>query len=70
MSSICTLLSFRFFPNVIGAIDDIHLEIKITEERRNADSYYCWKLFHSIHLQVSKYVLTVNARAGAKMRFH
>ena len=24
----------RFFPNVIGAIDRLHLEIELTEERR------------------------------------
>ena len=24
----------RFFPNVIGTIDGLHLEIKLTEERR------------------------------------
>ena len=43
---------YRFFPNVIGAIDDIHLEIKLTEEKPHEASYYCWKQYYSIHLQV------------------
>ena len=42
----------RFFPNIVGAIDDIHLEIKLTDEIDDQDSYFCWKQYHSIHLQV------------------
>ena len=42
----------RFFPNVVGAIDGIHLEIKLTEEKDNRDSYFCWKQYYSINLQV------------------
>ena len=43
----------RFFPQVVGALDDIHLEIKLTEEQAHRRSYYCWKQYYSIHLQVS-----------------
>ena len=42
----------RFFPNVIGAIDDLHLEIELTEERRFEPSFINYKQFHSVHLQV------------------
>ena len=45
------LLYFRFFPNCIGAIDGMHIPIKITEEKPNKRSYFCWKHFYSIHLQ-------------------
>ena len=41
----------RFFPNVIGALDDLHIEIKLTEELPNHRCYFCWKQFYSIHLQ-------------------
>ena len=41
----------RFFPNVIGALDDLHIEIKLTEELPNHRCYLCWKQFYSIHLQ-------------------
>ena len=43
----------RFFPNVIGAIDGLHLEIELTEERRFELSFINYKRFHSLHLQVS-----------------
>ena len=42
----------RFFPNVIGTLDDLHIEIKLTEELPNHRCYFCWKQFYSIHLQV------------------
>ena len=42
----------RFFPNVIGAIDGLHLEIELTEERRFEPSFINYKQFHSVHLQV------------------
>ena len=42
----------RFFPNVIGAIDGLHLEIELTEERRFEPSFINYKQFHSMHLQV------------------
>ena len=42
----------KFFPNVIGALDDLHIEIKLTEEMPNHRCYFCWKQFYSIHLQV------------------
>ena len=42
----------RFFPNVIGALDDVHLEINLGEEKPHEKSYFCWKQYHSIHLQV------------------
>ena len=42
----------RFFSNVIGAIDGLHLEIKLTEERRFEPSFINYKQFHSLHLQV------------------
>ena len=32
-------------------MDDIHLEIKLTEEKSRRRSYWCWKQFYSIHLQ-------------------
>ena len=43
----------RFFPNVKGAIDGLHLEIELTEERRFEPSFINYKQFHSLHLQVS-----------------
>ena len=43
----------RFFPNVIVAIDGLHLEIELTEERRFEPSFINYKQFHSLHLQVS-----------------
>ena len=43
----------RFFPNVLGAIDGLHLEIELTEERRFEPSFINYKQFHSLHLQVS-----------------
>ena len=43
----------RFFPNVIGAIDGLHLEIELTEEHRFEPSFINYKQFHSLHLQVS-----------------
>ena len=43
----------RYFPNVIGAIDGLHLEIELTEERRFEPSFVNYKQFHSLHLQVS-----------------
>ena len=36
----------RFFPNVIGAIDGLHLEIELTEERRFEPSVMKYKHFH------------------------
>ena len=42
----------RFFPNVIGAIDGLHLEIELTEERRFEPSFINYKQFHFVHLQV------------------
>ena len=42
-----------FFPNVIGAIDGLHLEIKLTEEHRFEPFFINYKQFHSLHLQVS-----------------
>ena len=42
---------FRFFPNCIGAIDGIHIPIKITEEKPHKRSYFCWKQYYSINLQ-------------------
>ena len=42
-----------FFPNVIGAIDGLHLEIELTEERTFEPSFINYKQFHSLHLQVS-----------------
>ena len=41
-----------FFSNVIGAIDGLHLEIKLTEERTFEPSFINYKQFHSLHLQV------------------
>ena len=43
----------RFFPNVIGAIDGLHVEMELTEERRFEPSFINYKQFHSLHLQVS-----------------
>ena len=43
----------RFFPNVLGAIDGLHLEIELTEECRFEHSFINYKQFHSLHLQVS-----------------
>ena len=42
----------RYFPNVIGAIDGLHIEIELTEERRFEPSFINYKQFHSMHLQV------------------
>ena len=42
----------RFFPNVIGAIDGLHLEIELTEESKFEPSFINYKQFHSMHLQV------------------
>ena len=50
----------RFFPNVIGAIDGLHLEIELTEERRFEPSFINYKQFHSLHLQVSLNGLATN----------
>ena len=50
----------RFFPNVIGAIDGLHLEIELTEERRFEPSFINYKQFHSLHLQVSLNRLVAN----------
>ena len=38
----------RFFPNVIGAIDGLHLEIELTEERRFEPSFINYKQFSFI----------------------
>ena len=43
----------RFFPNVIGAIHGLHLEIELTEERRFEPSFINYKQLNSLHLQVS-----------------
>ena len=43
----------RLFPNVIGAIHGLHLEIELTEERRFEPSFINYKQFHSLHLQLS-----------------
>ena len=43
----------RFFPNVIGAIDGLHVEMELTEEHRFEPSFINYKQFHSLHLQVS-----------------
>ena len=40
-----------FFPNVIGALDELHIEIKLTEEMPNHRCYFFWEQFYSIHLQ-------------------
>ena len=32
-------------------MDGIHIPIKITEEKRNKRSYFCWKQYYSINLQ-------------------
>ena len=50
----------RFFPNVIGAIDGLHLEIELTEERRFEPSFINYKQFHSLHLQASLNRLVAN----------
>ena len=50
----------RFFPNVIGAIDGLHLEIELTEECRFEPSFINYKQFHSLHLQVSLNSLVAN----------
>ena len=42
---------------MIGAIDGLHLEIELTEERRFEPSFINYKQFHSLHLQVSLNVL-------------
>ena len=42
----------RFFPNVIGAIDGLHLQIELTEESKFEPSFINYKQFHSMHLQV------------------
>ena len=42
----------RYFPNVVGAIDGLHLEIELTEERKFEPSFVNYKQFHSLHLQV------------------
>ena len=38
---------------MIGAIDGLHLEIELTEERTFEPSFINYKQFHSLHLQVS-----------------
>ena len=43
----------RFFPNVIGAIDGLHIQIELTEESKFEPSFINYKQFHSMHLQVS-----------------
>ena len=43
----------QFFPNVIGAIDGLHLEIELTEDRRFEPSFINYKQFHSLHLLLS-----------------
>ena len=43
----------RFFPNVIGAMDGLHIEIELTEEHRFQPSVINYKKFLSLHLQVS-----------------
>ena len=48
----------RFFPNVIGAIDGLHLEIELTEESEFEPSFINYKQFHSMHLQVSLSLLS------------
>ena len=42
-----------FFPNVIGSIDGLDLEIELTEQHRFEPSFINYKQFHSLHLQVS-----------------
>ena len=42
-----------FFPNVIGAIDGLYVEIPFTEERRFEPSFINYKQFHSVDIQVS-----------------
>ena len=32
-------------------MDGIHIPIKITDEKRNKRSYFCWKQYYSINLQ-------------------
>ena len=41
----------KCFPNVMAALDDLHIEIKLTEELPNHRCYFCWKQFYSVHLQ-------------------
>ena len=43
----------RFFPNVIGAIHGLHLEIELTEKRRFEPSFINYKQLNSLDLQVS-----------------
>ena len=43
----------RLFPNIIGAINGLHLEIELTEECIFEPSFINYKQFHSLHLQVS-----------------
>ena len=47
----------RFFPNVIGAIDGLHLAIQLTEETNFEPSFINYKQFHSMHLQVRRFTL-------------
>ena len=37
---------------MIGAIEDIHLEMKLSEEQKFEPSFINYKQFHSVHLQV------------------
>ena len=42
----------RFFPNVIEAIEGLHLEMKLIEEQKFEPSFINYKQFHSVHLQL------------------
>ena len=42
-----------FFPNVIGAMDGLYIEMELTEERRFEPSFINYKQFHSLHFQIS-----------------
>ena len=43
----------RFFPNIIGAIDELHLEMELTEEHRFEPLFISHKQFHSMHLSTT-----------------
>ena len=60
----------RFFPNVIGAIDGLHVEMESSEERRFEPSFINYNHLPSWHLQVSlvlyqknQYLVLVNFRS-------
>ena len=45
----------RYFPNVIGTIDGLHLEMELMQESKFEPSFINYKLFHSMQLQVRQF---------------